>query len=507
MTNRPPAEAQAARVAALAGSQKWAGSNTRGFDRRQKRLAEEILARPKVEIVWQPQPGPQTALLRCPLPEVFYGGARGGGKTDGMLGDFAQHASRHGAAAKGMFIRRRYKNLEDVIRRSRAVYGPLGATYQETTATWTFPNGATLKFRHLWDISDANDYQGHSYTWICFEEVTQWPNDGPFNLMRATLRSAEGVPTLMRATGNPGGPGHNWVKARYISPHPTGFKPLMDQVTGKERVFIPARLEDNQILMTQDPGYEGNLRLVGSAALVKAWREGNWDVVAGGFFDDVWNPQRHVLKPFQIPKTWRLRRSFDWGSAKPASLGIWAISDGTEAPDGGYFPRGSTIRVSEWYTCQEDERGGIKPNVGLRLDNALLGAGIAQRSYGKQWSGCVADPSIYRTEGGPSIYDQMRDGARKAGHVMVFNRADNSRVPGWALMRERLSNSIDRYLELPGLYVFDTCEHWIRTVPVLQRDLKKPDDIDTDAEDHAADDTRYLLTSNVSRTATLSMPF
>lgn len=446
--------------------------------------------------IWKPQPGPQTALISCHIFEVFYGGARGGGKTDGMLGDFIIHSNRYGKYAKGVFFRRTYKQLEEVQNRAWELFPKLGAIWVGGTQTWVFPNGATLKMRHLWDEKDAENYQGHSYTWICIEEATNWPTPAAIDRIRATLRSPHGVPCHLRLTGNPGGAGHNWVKQRYITPAPAGYTKITDPESGEERIFIPSRLEDNPALIENDPHYERRLLQSGSAALVKAWRFGIWDIVAGGFFDDVWNPDRHVLMPFEIPQTWTFRRSFDWGSAKPSSLGLWAISDGTGADQiGQHFPRGSFIRIGEWYTVERDSQGYVKANVGMGLSNKELGAGIVARKGDRKWQGCVADPSIFIKAGGPSIYDQMRQGAREAGGMFAFSKADNNRVAGWQKMRDMLKSASEETPEAPGLWIFENCTDWIRTVPILQRDQRNPDDVDTDAEDHAADEARYCLMS------------
>jgi hypothetical protein len=174
------------------------------------------------------------------------------------------------------------------------------------------------------------------------------------NRMRGTLRSSDGVRCIMLATGNPGGPGHQAAKARWIDPAPGGYTPITDPETGDVRVFIPSRLEDNLALIQNDPGYERRLMALGNPQLVKAWRWGDWNVVAGGAFDDIWAPDRHVLRPFPIPRTWTYRRSFDWGSARPSALLMWAVSDGSPVPElGGFvFPRGSMILFSEWYTAE-----------------------------------------------------------------------------------------------------------------------------------------------------------
>lgn len=454
---------------------------------------------PNIEykVVWSPHPGPQTHLVTCPVHEICFGGARGGGKTDGAIGKWIDHANKYGSAAHGVFFRRRFKQLEEVLKRTHEIFPKIGAVYSVSTATWTFPNGATLKLRHLWDVRDAEDYQGHQYTFLVFEEATNWPTSLPMDALRGTLRSAAGVQTHIILTSNPGGPGHNWVKARYVSPNPRGYQIITDPDTGIQRVFIPSKLDDNPTLMKNDPTYEARLKQSGPPSLVRAWRFGDWDIVAGGFFDDVFRQDRHVLPQFQIPKEWQIGMSFDWGSSKPASLGIFAKvtnphPQGYDLPR--FFPRGSVIRISEWYTVAYDDYKNLKPNTGRKLSNEDLGAGIARRMK-KWWTPkiTVADPSIFTEQGGPSIYEQMRKGAKEEQYNLVLNKADNNRITGWQTMRDMLEEAGKDKPERPGLWVMENCEHWLRTVPVLQSDMTEPDDVDTDSEDHAADDTRYFV--------------
>jgi hypothetical protein len=287
-------------------------------------------------------------------------------------------------------------------------------------------------------------------------------------------------------TGNPGGAGHSWVRERYVSPAPQGYTPITDPKTGATRIYIPSRVTDNIILIKNDPNYIANLRQAGSDILVRAWLEGDWNIVAGGFFSDILNPDIHFIRPFEIPDTWRYRRSFDWGSAAPAALCIWAVSDGNPVPDldGFVFPRGSLILVKEWYTVASKDDGTLQPNQGQRLTNLALGNGVGQRSLKYNFSGCVADPSIFAKPGRESIYDEMRKGAAEVGHNLILSPADNNRVAGWQRMRDMLENAAKPVPEKAGLWIFDTCKHWIRTVPVLQRDESHPDDLDTGAEDH-----------------------
>jgi hypothetical protein len=458
-------------------------------------------------VPFTPQPGPQSALLESDVEDIFYGGARGGGKTYGMLLDWLDHAMTYKRFAIGVFFRKVYKNLEETIAEAKVIFPHFGGRWQEKDQSFLFGKGpcegARLKMRHLLRDEDADAYQGHAYTWVCFEELTQWATPGPADKLFATLRSAAGVPCVFRATGNPGNAGHNWVKARYITPWRWGYRVIPDLETGHRRMFIPALLEDNQILMQADPLYEAKLKRVGTAELVKAWRWGDWDVVAGAYFADVWDADKIILAPFALPPTWLRRRSFDWGHAKPSSLGLWAIADGMqpESQEGRnlpYIPRGSFIRFGEWYGAKRDANKQTVPNVGLRLDNVAMGGRIAELTKQHHWSGDVADPSIFTAAGGESIYDQLKRGARAHGHVLNWSEADNSRIPGWMLLRAYMKATIDEDLENPHIYAFETCTDFIRTMPVLQADKQRPDDVDSAGEDHIGDEVRYALNTRAA---------
>lgn len=452
-------------------------------------------------VIWKPQPGPQTALIQCPVFEVFYGGARGGGKTESSIGDWLEHSARYGEAAIGIFVRRKLTQLSEVIARTKQLFSKLGAKYNEQQKTWTMANGARLKFVYLEKDSDAEEYQGHSYTRVYVEEVTNFPSPGPIDKLRATLRSGAGVPVGMRLTGNPGGAGHNWVKRRYIDPDPRGYKIITEstpieyfdpdtgdhikQIVSLSRVFIPSKIKDNALLMRNDPTYILRLQQSGSAALVKAWLEGDWNIIDGAYFDN-WDTEL-IIRPLdfleRIPKHSLRFRSFDWGSAKPFSVGWWAVSDGTWG-----LPHGALLRYREWY-------GATGANKGLKMDAPLVAEGIREREKGEHMTYGVADPSIFIRDGGPSIAEQMLIKG------ISFKRADNRREPGWTLMRSLLGNIPLDYRDPQGprtdpmIFVLETCDDSIRTIPTLQHDEDKAEDLDTEGEDHAADDWRYAVMS------------
>ncbi|MGH7735927.1 MAG: terminase large subunit domain-containing protein, partial [Gemmatimonadales bacterium] len=270
--------------------------------------------------------------------EIVYGGARGGGKTDAALGDFALHARCFGAGAQGLLVRRTRVALEPTIARARQIYGPEGARWVESRSCFAWPSGAVLYFRFLDNDADADRYQGHAYTRVYVEELTQFGDPRAVDKLKATLRSAAGVPCGFRATCNPGGAGHNWVKARYIDAGAgrivteTFINPFDGSTLDLARLFIPARLADNPALLANDPGYVARLQLSGSKELVRAWLEGDWNIVEGAFFDN-WSG-RNLVRPFAVPEHWTRFRALDWGSARPFSVGWWTICPDPFAAEG-----------------------------------------------------------------------------------------------------------------------------------------------------------------------------
>lgn len=375
----------------------------------------------------------------------------------------------------------------------------MGGIYKLGSRTWHFPNGATFKLRSMDREQDADKYQGSAYTWIGFDELPNWATDVAFNKLKACLRSTEEVPTKrIRATGNPGGVGHSWVKHRFIDPDPVGFKPInelkwvntftgeqsSEPQTGKNwfesvstRMFIPSRLQDNQILMKNDPNYVSRLANTGSAELVKAWLAGDWDAIEGAYFDD-WNQEKHVIDWFEIPSHWYKLRSMDWGFAKPFSVHWWAISDGSPVlyQDKKYvFPEGAMICYREWYGMVEN-----KPNVGQRLDSEDIAKGILQRET-EEIHDMVLDPACWDSSRGVSIAEQMADNGA------YWTMADNKRIPGWQQVRYRLKKDL--------LFIMKQCKHLIRTIPIMQHKVSHFEDLDTDLEDHAVDDMRYACMS------------
>lgn len=357
-----------------------------------------------------------------------------------------------------------------------------------------FWNGAKIYLCHCKDEKDIYKYQGVEIHVLLIDELTHF-TETMYRFLRNRVRMV-GVVLPPQYVGqfprilcgaNPGNIGHLWVKTTFVTAgQPMELRMMPANDGGMLRQYIPARLEDNPSMSDDDPGYEMRLEGLGSATLVKAMRWGDWDVIEGAFFD-CWDPRRHVVRPFTVPDHWMRFRSGDWGSAKPFSFGWWAVvSDPYRAGD-VLLPRGCLVRYREWYGCQPG-----KPNTGLKLHAEEVGKGIWDReqidprmSYG------VLDPAAFSEDGGPSIHERMADGS---GGKVDFIRADNARVSGrgamggWDQMRARLVGDDEGN---PMVVCFSTCVDSTRTIPALQHDPDRPEDLDSDMEDHAADEWRY----------------
>ncbi|MGI9434821.1 MAG: terminase [Geminicoccaceae bacterium] len=454
---------------------------------------------PDRQVEWAAQPGSQAAFLDCPVFECLLEGNRGGGKTESLLMDFAQHVGQgYGRAWRGILFRRTYPELEDVMGKAEGLFSIAfpDAKNNLGKSFWEWPTGEKLFFRQFIKPGDYWKYHGHGYPWIAWEELTNWPSPDCYKSMFSCCRSpVKGIPKKVRATTNPYGVGHSWVKHRFRLPFVGGVGPIIrDSLDDRgkpepPRVAIHSALSENKVLLAADPHYID--RIAASAnnpEQLKAWIDGSWDIVAGGMFDDLWNPAVHMIEPFAIPDTWTISRSFDWGSSKPFSVGWWAESDGCDA-GGRSWVRGDLIRIGEWYGWAG------KPNVGVRMLAADVAKGIIEREEKMGIADRVgpgpADSSIFDEENGNCIATDMQD------EGVIWMRADKrpgSRKHGWEQFRKRLQHAKGVGREEPGLFIFSgRCEQFKRTVPVLPRCEKDLDDVDTEAEDHIADEARYMI--------------
>ena len=448
---------------------------------------------------------------------ILYEGTRGSGKTEGQLMYFRQFVGRgYGQFWRGIILDRQYKRLDDVVSRSLRWFPRFndGARflYGNKDYKWVWPTGEELLFRKLSKKDEYHGYHGHEYPFIGWNELTNQPTPELYDLMMSCNRSSHrddrlpSIPLVVFSTTNPHGAGHAWVKERFVDPAPPGqvvrttrdvFNPRTQrrEEHTKYQVRIFGSYKENRLL---SPEYIAELEAIKDDNLRRAWLHGDWDVVAGSAFDDLWDSGQHIIAPVAVPKSWYVDRSFDWGSSHPFSVGWWAKADGTEAHylDGtGTFcpPAGSLIRIAEWY-------GSNAPgtNTGLRMSAKNVARGIVERETVLRHKGVVAgkiypgpaDGSIYSVNdvGSKSIADMMEE---EGVTWLMADRSNGSRAIGLQAARDMLEAVIDA--EGPGLFVSRDCQAWIKLVPHLPRDERLLDDVDTDAEDHAWDETRYRV--------------
>ncbi|MEH3108989.1 MAG: terminase family protein [Agrobacterium cavarae] len=452
----------------------------------------------------------QMSALESIATEILYGGAAGGGKSHLMRIAAILWCTAIGGLQVYLFRRIR----EDLVKNH--VEGPSG--FRSLLAGWVecgfcvivedeirFWNGSKIYLCHCKDEKDRFKYQGAEIHVLLIDELTHF-TDVIYRFLRNRVRMIGLTPPpqyrkmfpRIICGANPGGIGHQFVKATFID----GVRPMQAYFTPKSeggmlRQYIPARLEDNPSLMENDPGYEARLHGLGSDSLVRAMRYGDWDIIDGAFFDN-FRKDRHVIKPFPIPKDWLRFRAGDWGSAKPFSFGWYAVA--TEpylATPGVLIPRGAMIRYREWYGIKTDAEGKYMPNQGLKMTAEAVGTQVRVKDGTDRIEYGVLDPAAFAQDGGPSIAERMMQGST-GKNGSTFRAADNKRVPsrgamgGWDQMRSRLEGDEDGR---PMLFFFETCIHAIRTIPALMHDQNRPEDLDSDMEDHAADEVRYACMS------------
>jgi hypothetical protein len=518
-------------------------------------------------VVWQPiKNSSQELALDSRAHLTLYTGSRGPGKTDVQLMRFRRRVGiGYGAFWRGVIFDRKYKNLDDLVSKSKRWFNKFndGAQFLESTHhyKWVWPTGEELLFRSIEKPDDYNNYHGQEFPFIGWNELTKYPNPILFDMMMSCNRSSftpdkdaptdsrgkritiEPIPLEVFATTNSYGPGHAWVKKRLIDPAPYG-----KIVKTTVRVFNPQTQKDEDVVRTQvaifgsyrenpylDPVYVAGLESITDENRKRSWLLGDWDVVAGGAFDDVWNKKVHVIPVAPIPKSWHLDRSFDWGSTAPFSVGWFAEANGeelefpfcgmcglksrnvihhVEATEGYHEYEakkwapvaGSLIQFNEWY--------GTKPNSyneGLKLSARKIALGIKEREDFMIAKGLIqkkpypgpADNQIrdVREDDVDTIERKM---AQEGIRWLRSDKSPGSRKIGLELTRGLLENAVDNSVgksNEPALYFMDCCVASISTIPVLPRDEDFEDDVDTDAEDHPYDMLRYRVLKGKNRYA------
>ena len=412
----------------------------------------------------------QILFLNSKVKHVAYGGARGGGKSWAVRVKAILLAC-HYAGIKILIVRRTYKELEgNHIRILKSMCRDL-ATYNSTSKILAFVNGSTIEFMYCARDGDLDRLQGLEYDIIFLDEAAQL-SEFQMKAITATLRGVNDFPKRCYYTCNPGGQGHAYIKRVFID------RQFLPTENPDDYTFIQALVDDNTALMESQPEYLATLEAL-PAKLREAWRFGRWDVFEGQVFGEFRDDQEHyfdrhwthVIEPFDIPDTWTIYRGLDWGYSKPFSVGWYAIS-----------PAGRMYRFRELYGCTGEADTGVEWTV------QQLGAKIREiedtdeKLAGRKIFG-VADPAIWKNDGGPSIAEQLEECG------LYFDRGDHNRLPGKMQCHYRLAIDEDG---LPMFYVFNTCKHFIRTIPALLYSETDVEDVDTKMEDHIYDEWRYV---------------
>lgn len=421
----------------------------------------------------------------------MYGGAAGGGKSDALLTEALRQIRVPNY--RGILFRDTVPQLEGLISRSMELYPKIARNvrFNENQKVWKFPSGAKIFFGYMQRDQDRYNYQGKAYDFIGFDELTHFSKVQYDYLKSRNRPTGPGTRVYIRATCNPDGKGMGWVKNRFITPAPpltTLYETVrvnMPDGTVREmtqdRVFVPSNVFDNQRLLDNDPGYLATL-----ASLPEAERNallyGSWDSFTGQVFTEWKNDPSHykdgfwthVIEPFPIPESWKIVRGFDFGYAKPFSVGWYAVDH-----------QGKVYRIREYYGCTGE------PNVGVQLNPYEIAKNIREIEEndpilkGRSIQG-VADPSIWDESRGESVARMME----RSPYFVHWSPGDNTRLPGKMQFHYRLA--FDDNGECM-FQVFTTCTEFIRTFPALIYSERKPEDIDTDMEDHIYDECRYVL--------------
>ena len=435
-------------------------------------------------IIFKPNPGPQTSFLAANEREVLYGGAAGGGKSYAMLADplrYMQHPQ-----FSGLLLRHTTEELRELIWKSQEMYPKIypGIKWSERKMQWIAPSGARLWFSYLDRDEDVLRYQGLAFSWVGFDELTQWGTPFAWNYMRSRLRStAPDLPVYMRATTNPGGPGHAWVKKMFIDPsapnksfwatdidtaqtltYPAGHSKAGQPLF--RRRFIPAMLVDNPYL-AQQGDYETMLLSLPEHQR-KQLLEGNWDVSEGAAFAE-FNRSIHVIEPTDIPRNWVKFRACDYGYGSFSAVLWFAVS-----------PSEQIIVYRELYVSKVLAKDLARMVMELEQNDGQI-------RYG------VLDSSCWHKRGdtGPSLAEQMiKEGCR----WRPSDRSAGSRVAGKNEIHRRLQ--VDEFTEEPRLVIMSNCTNLIAQLPILPLDKSNPEDIDTKVTfDHLYDALRYGVMS------------
>lgn len=448
------------------------------------------------EVLWRPHPGPQTAFLSSPAYEVLYGGQVGGGKSDCLL--FGNIRQSDHPAYKGLILRRTFPELRELMDRSLAVFGQLGGEWNEQAKRWKWPAGGYTEFGYCETYKDAMQYMGKQFSDIAFDEIGMLAEERIWTFLMTRNRAAgTGLRLTMRASANPGGAGHHWLKRRFIDRCPNDGTPI--ETSYGTRAFVRATIQDNPTLMANDPMYVERLKNL--PELEYRWLAlGDWNAGGGLAFPELAERERYLIPPQRIPDHWRIYAAFDWGYSHPFAFGLFACDE-----DGNIY----LVDSVHGRRLQPPE---IAARWRRTLDQYALAGRCRMVVAGHD---CWADIKA-RGERTPTLAEQFQ----AEGFTLV--RANVSRIAGVQNMRAYFApNAGPRpdwrqlgphaplvHSGTPRFRMFDTVGNR-KTLEVLDSRICDPDDIEdvmkTDADEHgiggddAYDMIRYGLAARPIR--------
>lgn len=434
-------------------------------------IKEEIAAQ---KIIWQPDANnkPQIMFLEASEEEVLFSGGRGSGKSDALIADPLRYVLNPNF--KGLIIRKTMKRLRDLMSRARKMYLPAvpGTRWKEQEKMFVFPSGATIEFGYCDSDADADQYQGQEYCWLGIDEITQYSTDYILETIRQSLRSTDPtLPITVRATTNPNGPGHRWVKERWVNMGPCGTKIIVNVMTDYgpvqlTRKWLHSVTQDNSILMKNDPRYLASLSAIQNETLRRQWLFGDWDAAEGVAFSE-FSRNTHVIKPFAIPNNWLKFRACDWGY--------------------------SSMAACLWIAVDYDNNLYIYRELITKQVNATdFGRKVLELEKAERIRYGVLDVSTWSERGmsGPSIAEEM---INTGCNWRPSDSSKGSRVAGKMQIHQYLQ--VNEFTKKPKLFIFDTCKEIVDELSSLPLDDNNPEDVDTDACDHAYDALRYGVMS------------
>lgn len=385
---------------------------------------------------------------------VAYGGARGGGKSWSVDRKAILLALRY-SGIKMLLLRRTYKDLERNHARELSSLLQGFVSYNKQDKLFQFPNGSLLELGYCASESDVLQYQGQEYDVIFIDEATQF-TEYQFQTLTACLRGVNDFPKRIYITCNPGGVGHEWVKRLFVS------KRYKESENPDDYEFISATVFDNKVLMEKDKGYVDMLNNL-SDGLRQAWRDGNWDMLAGQYFS-MFDRSVHVIEPFEIPSHWQRYRAIDYGLDCLAC--VWVAID----------------ELGQYYVYREYAESDKIISIGAE--------DIVRLSEGENIQYTVAPSDLWSRsqESAKSKADIFRENG------LTLIKGNNNREAGWLALAELLKPITTDDGTESRLKIFSTCVNLIEYIPALQRDNKKPTDCMTEPHEitHLPDALRYF---------------